>query len=255
MITTIYRESLAALRANLLAFVVFGALLWGAETLMPQKGAGTGLSLFLWAAFSFGLYRYFLFGDPMTRALIGRRGGMARSEWRYGLVLLAFIAAAIALTVVAAIPASGLWAGQPQDLQLTIYALLFLVCYFVMLVLFGSAMPAFVAGDRFGVQVSLSRVRKSAGPVFLGLLLGPVAFLVVSVGIWAVVNYFLHLPTDSFDAGGQFSPLGMVFDLMFRGVGLFQTTLATAALTEGYRRSSDFMGRRPADADALAAIF
>ena len=124
-----------------------------------------------------------------------------------------------------------------------------------MLVLFGSAMPAFVAGDRFGVQVSLSRVRKSAGPVFLGLLLGPVAFLVVSVGIWAVANYFLHLPTDSFDAGGQFNPLGMVFDLMFRGVGLFQTTLATAALTEGYRRSSDFMGRRPADADALVAIF
>lgn len=254
MITTIYRESWAALRANLLIFLAFGAGLWAADTLMPQKGGAVGLSLCLWAAFTFGLYRYFLFGEPIAGMFIGKRGG-ARSEWRYGLLLVVFLVAAIVLAVAVAIPTHGLWAGQPREVELAIYVLLFVVSYFILLVLFGSAMPAFVAGDRFGVQVSLSRMRKSAGPVFLGLLLGSIVFFVVSVAIWLAVNFFLHLPTDSFDASGRFNPLGMVFDLVFRGVGLFQTTLATAALTEGYRRSSDFMGRRPADADALAAVF
>ena len=255
MILTIYCESVAALRNNWLTFVVYAGLLWGADVLMPQKGGAIGLSLALWAAFSFGLYRYFLFGAPMANALTGRRGSMARSEWRYGLVLLAFLAAAVVLTVLIAFPTRALWAGQSRDVQVILCTLLLVGCYCVLLVLFGSAMPAYVAGDRFGVQVSLARVRKSAGPVFLGLLLGPIMFLVLSAGIWIAVNQFLDLPTDTFDTRGQFNPLGMVFDLTFRGVGLFQTTLATAALTEGYRRSSDFLGRRPVDAEALVAIF
>ncbi len=254
MITVIYRESWAALRANLLMFVAFGVGLWGADTLMPQKGGAVGLSLCLWVAFSFGLYRHFLFGEPMGCVFTGKRGG-ARSQWRYGLLLVAFVVAAIVLAVVVAIPTRWLWAGQPREVELALYLLVFVMSYLVLLVLFGSAMPAFVAGDRYGVQVSLSRVRKSAGPVFLGLLLGPIVFLVCGLGISIAINYVFHFSTDSFDAGGQFNPAGMVFDLMFRGIGLFQTTLATAALTEGYRRSSDFLGRRPVDADALAAVF
>ena len=190
------------------------------------KGSHIGGELAAGCLVAYGMHRFFLFGegtaywkkDPSARKpTIGRF--MGASLLIAGLVLVAIGILAVRLV------GEGTSEGAMFLVFLTTYAIL----PYVTLILFGTALPASAAGDRFGPGPSLRRAGKTAGPIAGGLLVGP--------GLFGLMIFFGYLlPIARLDIPE--SRTGTIFAISVgsRMIGFFLTALTVAVLCRAYRK-------------------
>lgn len=234
---SLYRQSWTCLRGNLWFYLLFAAVFVLLDNLpFSSKTTDMWLPLLLQSTFVFGLHRHILLGRPMTDAFKTRLEDTTRGGGKFLLLFLVFIG----------LSAGGSLAGYlalhpgPVDLRGTIgvIVLIWLFTYFLLLVLFGTAMPAYVAGDRFGVGATLGRLRATALPIVGGLLIGPVLFTIVGIAVLGgVIAALPELPTDPWSA----EPLQLVAlltEITGNLISLFATTLAVIVLCNAYRRTA-----------------
>jgi hypothetical protein len=105
--------------------------------------------------------------------------------------------------------------------------ILALPIYYLLLVIFGTALPAAAAGDRFGPVTTLRRAWRTALPIAGGLLGGPVLFGALALTLFVVIAARL-------DVGDSSTIAGFASGVVSRMTGFFTTALAVAVLCQGY---------------------
>lgn len=237
---SLYRQSWTCLRRNLWFYLLFAAafVLLGN---LPSSSRTTDmwLPLLLNSVFVFGQHRHILLGRPMTDAFKTRLEDTTRGGGKFLLLFLVFIG----LPVVAGV--AGFVGFGPQRLSkddaVALMTLIVLPCYVLLLVLFGTAMPAYVAGDRFGIRATLGRIKATALPVLGGFLIGPVLLTIVGFASLVALNAALVTFAPQTLAALQQWPLLPVLwliEALVSLISLFATTLAVVVLCNAYRRTA-----------------
>ena len=104
--------------------------------------------------------------------------------------------------------------------------------------LFGTAMPAYVAGGRFGIGATFGRIRATALPVLGGLLIGPVLFSIAGIAVGVAVIAGLALLPGADWSSWPLLPVVWLLQGFFSLFGLFSTTLAVVVLCNAYRKTA-----------------
>lgn len=116
--------------------------------------------------------------------------------------------------------------------------LMYLPTNFLFLVLFGTAMPAYVAGDRLGIGATFGRIKATALPVQGGLLIGPGLFWIASIAVYVAVIAGLALLPGADWSSWPLLPVVWLLQAFFSLFGLFSTTLAVLVLCNAYRKTA-----------------
>jgi hypothetical protein len=204
--------------------------------LIASRNSSTGGTFAAYAIFAYFIHRYFLL--RVTVPLWGRAKS-PRPETTGRFILVSLLVLAIPTGVglwLAFSMANGAELSHDKEAMLTIFALTFVVLYWVGLSIFGTALPASAIGDPFGIGITLRRARLTFFRVFAGLLVGPGLFgLMTLIGDGYLLGQ-IGLPFDFRDASGAFSGIGLVIGSLLRILGLINTTLAIAVLCDAYKR-------------------
>jgi hypothetical protein len=219
----LYRRAWVAFRLFwplmiLLAILVEGIGYWFEGSTTASMSGTVVLILF-----AYWVHRYFLFEEkPM---LVGaHKDGPPQRIGRFivlsFLIIFLAVAAGIGVTVFLGI---GLLhpSGRPVAL------LFMLIANLLLLSLFGTALPAAAAGDRFGFGVTLARGRRTFGQVFGGLLYG--SGLVGAISYVAVAVAAVMIPENA--------PVAATLALNAAAsvAGMVSSLLAVAVLCRAYR--------------------
>lgn len=146
------------------------------------------------------------------------------------ILFLALASAAGVATVLALRPRLG------QDAAGLAY-LAFYLAYFVVLSLWGTALPAAALGERRVLRAAWRRARSTGWRVAGGLMAGPTLFTVLVAGAGLASGRALGL-------GGEVAPevrvwwLAVALDVPFQLIGLFVSALAVAVLCRAYARTA-----------------
>lgn len=223
---SIYRTAWAFVAKHwkvlLLAAVLLEALPFLFQTASSSGDAGV---LFLIAYY---MHRFVLFGEDVSgwgfkRSTPSRK----HTIWRF---MLASLTMAICLILVVGgvgVRLSG--QGVEKDVLFGFLLIVGFVAQYVLLVIFGTALPAAAAGDRFGPITTLGRVPRTALSIAGGLLAGPVLCAIPLLA----VQIFVATQISRLDGG----PFGEVAaGTMMRMGGFFLTALAVAVLCRAYRK-------------------
>ena len=232
---SLYKSAWRCVAANPVIYLVLAAGFLLVDVFAAGKNGGIGITLVLWASIIFMLHQHFLFGGKLGTAKVN---GKPRAIAPLGFLalILAFLAPAIVIAIALAIHFDIFNSDKATRNGFVMLAMLPL--YLVTLCLFGSAIPAYVAGDRYGFGATIARIKTTALSILGGLLIGPTLWSVVVLGRALVIVPKAHLPQDVLDATGHFSPVGTLVSGVERLSGLFSSTLAVAVLCRAYRKTA-----------------
>jgi small-conductance mechanosensitive channel len=165
----IYRDTLLVVQSNLGYFLGFTGL----SVMLDWLDAHEVVGVIIGIVMIYQLYRYFLFGQEMSLAM-PLRGATFSSLGRFVIVLFFMILVPIVLIVAVA------FGVMSPELRTTdfensanLFLAFFLLFYGGILIAFGTALPATVAGEGVFASLSLARSRKTATDIAVGLLVGP----------------------------------------------------------------------------------
>ncbi len=238
---SLYRQSWTCLRGNLWFYLSFAAVYVLLGNLpLSSKTLTLWLPLILHSTFVFGLHRHILLGRPVIDAFNTRLEDTTRGPCKFFLLFLGFTGLCV-VVLVATFIAFGLQ-RLSRDSAAGLMTLVALPAYFLLLVLFGTAMPAYVAGDRFGIGATLGRIRATTLPVLGGLLIGPV--LLAIVGFAGLVALIATLGETGFQRAmaalqeWPLLPVNWLIQVLLTLASLFATTLAVVVLCNAYRKTA-----------------
>ncbi|NTT86235.1 hypothetical protein [Tabrizicola fusiformis] len=234
---SLYRQSWTCLRGNLWFYLLFAVQLVLRDQLpLSSRAARLFLLLALHSTFVFGLHRHILLGRSVIDGFETRLAGTTRGGVKFFLLLQVFFGLRLAAGVV------GYSALGPEQFSRTSFLSLFvpitLLTYGLLLVLFGTAMPAYVAGGRFGIGATFGRIRATALPVLGGLLIGPVLFSIAGIAVGVAVIAGLALLPGADWSSWPLLPVVWLLQGFFSLFGLFSTTLAVVVLCNAYRKTA-----------------
>ena len=173
----------------------------------------------------YAMHRYFLFGESWAAWRTTGAGGRKSAARRFAVALaIMFVSVVGIVGVVCVKMASG---GVGKDQMFGVAVVVGLPVYFLLLVIFGTALPAAAAGDRFGPWITLRRAGRTAPGIAGGLLAGPVLFSILIV----VVSVFLGQRAGTM-GGGIIAATSLA--VCIRMLGFFTTALAVAVLCRAY---------------------
>ncbi len=202
----------------LLAVLVEGIGYWFEGSTSASTGETVALIIF-----AYSVHRYFLF-DENPMLLRTHKDGPPQRMGRFillsFLIILLAVAAGIGVTVFLGI-------GLVHPFGRPVALLFVLISNLLLLSLLGTALPAAVAGDRFGFGVTIARGRRTFRQVFGGLLYG--SGLVGTISFFAVTTAALMIPENA--------PVAATLALNAAAsvAGMISSLLAVAVLCRAYR--------------------
>jgi hypothetical protein len=226
----IYADTLLAVRLNAGYFIAVTALFLVIDWLDWLV-----IQLALAVVMVFQLYRHVLYGDRLSlrKPLLGSK---ASSFGRFVVVNALLFGILIAVTVAIAFGLVGL--GMPFE-HLEDYAslitLFVLGAYALLLVVFGTALPATVAGETLSDSLSFARTRQTAWGIAAGLLAGPglVAAMTLAARHYLIdpLGHDLDLTrTENIDL------VELALSCLVEVASTVQTILAVVVLCHSYRQ-------------------
>jgi hypothetical protein len=195
------------------------------------------------------IYRHFLFAQPLS-LVSPFRGARFASIARFAVVLVVMIIVPVAVIVAVAF---GLMSPEvlTDDFERSanIFLVLFILSYGGILIVFGTALPATVAGEGIFASLSLERSRKTALDIGIGLLGGPA---IIGAAYFAGTQYMTGSISYELDLS-RLRPLvpaelarAVVLDL----ASTLQSILVAVILCHAYRK----VRPRP-EAERLVQVF
>jgi hypothetical protein len=226
----IYADTLLAVRLNAGYFIAVTALFLVIDWLDWLV-----IQLALALLMVFQLYRHVLYGDRLSLRT-PLLGSTASSFGRFIVVNALVFGILIAATVAIAFGLVGL--GLPFDLLAdygTLIILLVLGAYALLLVVFGTALPATVAGETLSDSLSFARTRQTAWGIAAGLLAGPG---VVAAMTLTATHYFIDPLGHDLDLtrSENINLVELALSCLVEVASTVQTLMAVVVLCHAYRQ-------------------
>ena len=230
---SLYQDAWQSVRANWLLYSTMVILLEAVEMLDLSSA---GMLVVHWIVL-YQLHRFFLFGE-ISNGQWFPPGARKNVGW--------FLLASFLLTAtIFSVPALALWALLPAGTltpdgrigAFVVYLVLVFMFALPTTALFGTALPAAAAGDRFGPAVTLRRSRGTGWSVVWGLIVGPVLFSALTIGTYIALAASSPILSESWSDTDGIQPVALVVNLALRMIGLVNSTLGVAVLCRAYRKA------------------
>jgi hypothetical protein len=235
-VVSIYRQAFVCFGHSWWYFLAIAMLLEIAPAVSSSKLNEWTLSLILTFFFAYAIHRHFLLGEELTWKGRDKR---LRPQTTGRFLLVSFfmllVPMAFAFWTVISMR-SGIDDDESRQRLASGIVALGIVIYWIMLAVFGTALPAAAVGDRFGIGLTLHRARATFLRVLFQLFAGPTLFTILLVVTRLLIERVTGVEFGLYDATEKFSAAGFVFGSAYGTTGLISTTLAVAVLCNAYRR-------------------
>lgn len=233
----IYRTAWESVRANWIGLAGLVALINALPLLHLSEPADFISGIFPYLLIAYGLHRYVLFGEPFR--VIGKpRAGYPASTWRwFFLVSLLVFGAMVVLSAGMVFVLSGSFERAQHLTQNQLLMILLIApVYLGLLSIFGTALPAAAAGDRFGLGVTLSRARRTGWGMCWRLCAGPGLFWVIG---FAALFVLMFVILSQFGIETTKTPaFTFAAAILMQLISIFATALAVAIQCRAYRQTA-----------------
>lgn len=220
----IYRDAWSFMRHFWLMLLAVAIIL----EVLPLFLKGSHFAGELTAGFvvAYAMHRFFLFGEGIGLL----KGPPPARKPTIGRFLSASLLISVVYLIVLGVLAMRLLDGGTSKGVLFLFALVTTaILYFVLLVIFGTALPAAAAGDAYGPVAALGRTGRTAGPIAGGLLVGP--------GFFGLLTFFgFFVSTAQLDISDSQTTALFCISVASRMIGFFVTALTVAVLCRAYRK-------------------
>lgn len=220
-----------------LAFVVFGLSLLDALAVWLNSSTGLGFaSLMLQAMWIYAVHRVLLTqGRAQGWAAMSSENG--KISWKFVGFLLLSVIPAVGITMLYMF--SGAFLGEFEDLRdLLPLVAVAVLSYGATLVVFGTVFPSIADSGDANIGDAVRRGMRNAGPIILGLVIGPLPIQAVSIlGVFWLAEQ--GIPVEIVDSFETFSAVGTfvtLFDYLLNSVSM---ALTAVILCKAYRTDVD----------------
>ncbi|KQB97233.1 hypothetical protein AL073_09290 [Loktanella sp. 1ANDIMAR09] len=236
MLTT-YKIAIRFLREHFAMFLSLAVLLWIAEIFISYAETSGSVVFVMWAIAAYYLHRATMFDEasvwkapknPVRPAAIGR------------FIMLSFLISVILVAgVIIVIFAQGFdefveKANAGTNASLIGILAIAIALNVLLLVLFGTALPAAAAADKFGLLTTLRRSRQTWQKTLSYLIFGPGLFWAIYVPLLLILNAQFHVLGAYFDLQGNLDVVQTAVGLPLKLMELFGTLLGVIALSRAY---------------------
>ena len=230
----IYGTTWRAVTQNLWFYLIAAALFVVADLFKEWLGSSHGVLIVPWSVTIYALHRSLLLGEFRTWSTAQPVRPPGLGKFLLVSMLLAGLALGPALWLFVkisfAIPSERQEEFFPVMASLSV--MLFLLVYWLVLAVFGTALPAAALGDRFGLRLTLRRARRTALGIAGGLIVGPVLFVTIAFAGLVGVLLLLGPLSDAAVPRVYEVVLSFAANLLM----LFNATLTVAVLCRAYRK-------------------
>ncbi len=241
----IYGDTIAVIRSSPGYFL----MLTGLSMMLDWLDAHESIIVLIGFVVTVQIYRHLLFAQPLSLVSPFRGAGFA-SIVRFAVVLVVSVILPVAMIVAVAF---GLMSPEvlTDDFERSanIFLFLFILSYGGILIVFGTALPATVAGEGIFASLSLERSRKTALDIAIGLIAGPA---IIGAAYFAGTQYMTGSISYELDLSRlrPLVPAELALAVAIDLASTLQSILVAVVLCHAYKRVMP----RP-EAERLVQVF